>query len=67
MDKGAWRATVCGVANSQTQLKRLSIHTHILQLKEQKRGDSLVVQWLRLCAPSAGGPGLIPGQGARSC
>ena len=63
MNKGAWQATVCGAANSQTQLKRLSTHIHILQLKEQKRGNSLVVQWLRLCAPSAGGPGLIPGQG----
>ncbi|TEA16676.1 hypothetical protein DBR06_SOUSAS20610068, partial [Sousa chinensis] len=27
---------------------------------------SLVVQWLRLRAPSAGGPGSIPGQGTRS-
>ncbi|TEA38184.1 hypothetical protein DBR06_SOUSAS110021, partial [Sousa chinensis] len=27
---------------------------------------SLVVQWLRLCAPNAGDPGLIPGQGTRS-
>ena len=27
---------------------------------------SLVVQQLRLCAPNAGGPGLIPGQGTRS-
>ncbi|TEA29089.1 hypothetical protein DBR06_SOUSAS10510046, partial [Sousa chinensis] len=27
---------------------------------------SLVVQLLRLCAPKAGGPGSIPGQGARS-
>ena len=27
---------------------------------------SLVVQWLRLYAPSAGGPGLIPDQGTRS-
>ncbi|TEA29464.1 hypothetical protein DBR06_SOUSAS510016, partial [Sousa chinensis] len=27
---------------------------------------SLVVQWLRLCAPNAGGPGSVPGQGARS-
>ncbi|TEA30366.1 hypothetical protein DBR06_SOUSAS27510003, partial [Sousa chinensis] len=27
---------------------------------------SLMIQWLRLCAPNAGGPGLIPGQGARS-
>ena len=23
-------------------------------------GTSLVVQWLRLCIPNAGGPGLIP-------
>ncbi|TEA36535.1 hypothetical protein DBR06_SOUSAS15910004, partial [Sousa chinensis] len=27
---------------------------------------SLAVQWLRLCAPNAGDPGLIPGQGTRS-
>ena len=27
---------------------------------------SMVVQWLRLRAPSAGGLGLIPGQGSRS-
>ena len=25
-----------------------------------------MVQWLRLCTPNAGGPGLIPGQGTRS-
>ena len=29
-------------------------------------GASLVVQWLRLRAPNAGGPGSIPGQGTRS-
>ena len=29
-------------------------------------GTSLVVQWLRLCTPNAGGLGSIPGQGARS-
>ena len=29
-------------------------------------GTSLVVQWLRLHASNAGGPGLIPGQGTRS-
>ena len=28
-------------------------------------GTSLVVQWLRLRAPNAGGAGLIPGQGTR--
>ena len=26
-------------------------------------GTSLVVQWLRLCTPDAGGSGSIPGQG----
>ena len=29
-------------------------------------GTSLVVQWLRLHTPNAGGPGSIPGQGTRS-
>ena len=29
-------------------------------------GTSLVVQWLRLCAPNAGGLSSIPGQGTRS-
>ena len=29
-------------------------------------GTSLVVPWLRLCAPSAGAAGSIPGQGTRS-
>ena len=29
-------------------------------------GTSQVVQWVRLCAPKAGGPGLIPGRGTRS-
>ena len=34
--------------------------------KNQYTGTSLVVQWLRLRAPNAGGPGSIPGQGTRS-
>ena len=29
-------------------------------------GTSLVVQWLKLHSPNAGGPGSIPGQGIRS-
>ena len=29
-------------------------------------GTSLVVQWLRLHAPNAGGQGSIPGEGTRS-
>ena len=35
-------------------------------LVENETGTSLVVQRIRLCAPNAGGPGLIPGQGTRS-
>ena len=34
--------------------------------KEADSGTSLVVKWLRLCPPNAGGPGLNPGQGTRS-
>ena len=29
MDRGAWQATVHGVAKSQTQLKQLSTHAHM--------------------------------------
>ena len=36
------------------------------QDKEKGGGISLVAQCLRLHTPSAGGPGLIPGQGTRS-
>ena len=31
MDRGAWWATVRGVAKSQARLKQLSIHTHSTQ------------------------------------
>ena len=34
--------------------------------KKTHSGTSLVVQWLRLRAPNAGGLGSIPGQGTRS-
>ena len=39
----------------------------IILLSEVSQGTSLVVQWVRLHAPNAGGPGLIPGQRTRSC
>ena len=35
-------------------------------MRIEDRGTSLVVQWLRLYAPSAGGLDSIPGQGTRS-
>ena len=34
-------------------------------LKKLKIGDFLTVQWLRLRASTAGGAGLIPGQGTK--
>ena len=34
-------------------------------VRDKQRGTSLVVQGLRLCTPSAGGLGSIPGQRAR--
>ena len=33
MDRGPWRATVHRVAESQTQLKQLSVHAHVLLIK----------------------------------
>ena len=39
----------------------------LAHLQEAILGTSLVTQWLRLCAPNAGGPGSIPGQVTRSC
>ena len=35
-------------------------------IKEIEEGTFFVVQWLGPYRPSAGGPGLIPGQGTRS-
>ena len=35
-------------------------------LKNSYTGNSLVVQWLRLCAPYTRGLGSIPGQGTSS-
>ena len=50
MDGKAWRAAIHGVAKSRTGLSDFT---------------SLVVQWLRICAPTAEGTGLIPGQGIK--
>ena len=66
-DRGAWWATVHGIAKSWTGLsddvgKALSTQ----QVPEADRTrkaeeDSLAVQWLELCATSAGPLGSIPG------
>ena len=58
MDRGAWRATVCRVAKSQTRLKQLSMHTRKLTGHES-RGSG----WP--CHPSHGGPSLRGGRMVR--
>ena len=40
MDRGAWRATVHGVAKSQTRLKRLSTHECIYFFPKGNKGES---------------------------
>ena len=41
------------------QLKKMNEMT---VSKSRKAGTSLVIQWIRLCASTAGGMGSIPGQ-----
>ena len=43
-----------------------TIHIRIWGAGYLAPGTSLVVQWLKISSPSAGGPCLIPGQGTRS-
>ena len=40
--------------------------SNIFTIKKPHTGTSLVVQWIRLRTPNAGGLGSIPGQGTRS-
>ena len=53
------------MAESEEELKSL-----LMKVKEESEKaclrTSLVVQWLRLWAPNAEGPGFIPGQETRS-
>ena len=44
----------------------LNLSLEDLAFKNASLGASLVVQWLRLHVPNAGGLGSIPGQEARS-
>ena len=53
------------VIYSATDLARLVFLTLYLRITDL--GNSLVVQWVGLRAPIAGGLGSIPGRGTRSC
>ena len=57
---------VSKVVNLFTLETKINCLLLVFTIKEGKSGTSLVVQWLRLHAPNAGGLGLIPGQVTRS-
>ena len=65
-DRGAWRATVHGVAKSWDMTEQLSLSLFMWLLKVLNQGRLLwwFSGWLH--APNAEGPGSIPGQGTRS-
>ena len=45
MDRGAWRAAVCGVTQRRTRLKRLNTHTHTYLHREHSIGDDCGQEW----------------------
>ena len=42
MDRGAWGATIHGVAKSRIQLKQLSMHTHMIVSTWEEIGDGKI-------------------------
>jgi len=52
--------------NSETHVSCNALTVTLHSVSDSEQMTSLLVQWLRLHASSAGSPGLIPGQGARS-
>ena len=50
----------------ESLLPLLATQGHDSHWLDKQHVRSLVIQWLRLCALNAGGPGLIPGRGTRS-
>ena len=65
-----WQPRICEMALINKVIRGIfcldSLHPSHLKTQDDCWGTSLVVQWVRLCAPNAGGPGSIPGQGTRS-
>ena len=60
-----------GIKGKISELEDWKIEITQLYSREKTKmnrasGTSLVAQWIRLCAPNAGGPVSIPGQGTRS-
>ena len=63
MDRGAWRATVYGVAKSQTQLSDLTFTFHFHALEKDMATHSSVLAWR---IPGTGEPGGLPSMGSHT-
>ena len=46
MDRGAWQATVNGIAKSQTLLKRLSMYTYVTYSIEDSKSHEFILIFL---------------------
>ena len=61
MDRGAWWATVHGVATSRTLLSDFTFTFHFHALEKEKASHSSVLAWR---IPGTGGPGGLPSMGS---
>ena len=61
MDRGAWRATVHGVAKSRTRLSDFTFTFHIQALEKEMAAHSSVLAWR---IPGTAEPGGLPSTGS---
>ena len=61
MEGGAWWATVCGVAKSQTRLSDFTFTFHFHALDKEMATHSSVLAWR---IPGTGEPGGLPSMGS---
>ena len=61
MDRGAWRATVHGVAKGQTRLSDFTFTFHFDALEKEMATHSSVLAWR---IPGTGEPGRLPSLGS---
>ena len=61
MDRGAWRATVHGVAKSRTRLSDFTFTFHIQALEKEMAAHSSVLSWR---IPGTAEPGGLPSTGS---
>ena len=63
MDRGAWRAAVCGVVKSQIRLGDFTFTFHFHALEKEMATHPSVLAWR---IPGTGEPGGLPSMGSHS-